>query len=37
MCVTRPQLFTQALLQACWSVTADRADGRQPGLTGTAL
>jgi 3-oxoadipate enol-lactonase len=37
MCVTRPQLFTQALLQACWSVTAGRADGRQPGLTGTAL
>jgi pimeloyl-ACP methyl ester carboxylesterase len=37
VCVTRPQLFTQALLQACWSVTADRADGRQPGLTGTAL
>jgi 3-oxoadipate enol-lactonase len=37
MCVTRPQLFTQALLQACWSVTADRADSGQPGLTGTAL
>jgi pimeloyl-ACP methyl ester carboxylesterase len=37
VCVTRPQLFIQALLQACWSVTADRADGRQPGLTGTAL
>jgi pimeloyl-ACP methyl ester carboxylesterase len=37
VCVTRPQLFTQALLQACWSVTAARADGRQPGLTGTAL
>jgi 3-oxoadipate enol-lactonase len=37
MCVTRPQLFTQALLQACWSVTADRADRGQPGLTGTAL
>jgi len=37
MCVTRPQLFTQALLQACWSVTAGRADSGQPGLTGTAL
>ena len=37
MCVTRPQLFTQALLQACWSATADRADSGQPGLTGTAL
>jgi 3-oxoadipate enol-lactonase len=37
MCVTRPQLFTQALLQACWSVTAARADSGQPGLTGTAL
>jgi len=37
VCVTRPQLFTQALLQACWSVTASRADATQPGLTGTAL
>ena len=37
MCVTRPQLFTQSLLQACWSVTAARADGSQPGLTGTVL
>jgi pimeloyl-ACP methyl ester carboxylesterase len=37
VCVARPQLFTQALLQACWSVTAARADGNQPGLTGTAL
>src|SRR6478736_1832084 len=37
VCVTRPQLFTQSLLQGCWSVTAARADGRQPGLTGTAL
>ena len=37
VCVTRPQLFTQALLQACWSVTADQAHGTQPGLTGTAL
>jgi hypothetical protein len=34
VCVTRPQLFTQSLLQACWSVTAARADGTQPGLTG---
>src|SRR6201985_809887 len=37
VCVTRPQLFTQSLLQACWSVTAARADGTQPGLTGTML
>ena len=37
VCVTRPQLFTQSLLQACWSVTAARADGTQPGLTGTVL
>ena len=37
VCVTRPQLFTQPLLQACWSVTAARADGTQPGLTGTVL
>jgi 3-oxoadipate enol-lactonase len=37
VCVTRPQLFTQALLQACWSVTAAQADAGQPGLTGTAL
>ena len=36
-CVTRPQLFTQSLLQACWSVTAARVDGTQPGLTGTVL
>jgi len=35
--VAMPQLFTQALLQACWSVTAARADDGQPGLTGTAL
>jgi len=37
MCVTRPQLFTQALIQACWSVTTARAGQAQPGLTGTAL
>ncbi|HEX3308219.1 MAG TPA: alpha/beta hydrolase [Streptosporangiaceae bacterium] len=37
VCVTRPQLFTQSLLQACWSVTAARADGSEPGLTGTVL
>jgi pimeloyl-ACP methyl ester carboxylesterase len=37
VCVTKPQLFTQSLLQACWSVTAARADGTQPGLTGTVL
>ena len=37
VCVARPQLFTQALLQACWSVTAARGAQAQPGLTGTAL
>jgi pimeloyl-ACP methyl ester carboxylesterase len=37
VCVTRPQLFTQALVQACWSVTEARTDAGQPGLTGTAL
>jgi pimeloyl-ACP methyl ester carboxylesterase len=37
VCVARPQLFTQALLQACWSVTAARGAHAQPGLTGTAL
>jgi hypothetical protein len=37
VCVTRPQLFTQTLIQACWSVTAARGDRTQTGLTGTAL
>src|SRR5215475_431113 len=37
VCVTRPQLFAQSLLEACWSVEAARADGSQPGLTGTML
>ena len=37
VCVARPQLFTQALLQACWSVEATQAGRGQPGLTGTAL
>ena len=37
VCVTRPQLFIQALLEACWSVEAARAGQQQPGLTGTAL
>jgi len=37
VCVTRPQLFAQALLEACWSVTAARAGQEQTGLTGTAL
>jgi 3-oxoadipate enol-lactonase len=37
VCVTRPQLFIQALLEACWSVEAARAGHEQPGLTGTAL
>jgi 3-oxoadipate enol-lactonase len=37
VCVTRPQLFVQALLEACWSVEAARAGQQQPGLTGTAL
>jgi 3-oxoadipate enol-lactonase len=34
VCVTRPQLFAQALLEACWSVEAARAGHEQ---TGTAL
>jgi 3-oxoadipate enol-lactonase len=37
VCVTRPQLFVQALLEACWSVAAARAGQEEPGLTGTAL
>jgi len=37
VCVTRPQLFTQALIQACWSVTAAHGRRTQTGLTGTAL
>jgi pimeloyl-ACP methyl ester carboxylesterase len=37
VCVTRPQLFTQALIQACWSVTAGRDGRTQTGLTSTAL
>ena len=37
VCVTRPQLFIQALLEACWSVEAARAGHEQSGLTGTAL
>jgi pimeloyl-ACP methyl ester carboxylesterase len=37
VCVTRPQLFAQALLEACWSVAAARAGQEEPGLTGTAL
>ncbi len=34
VCVTRPQLFAQALLEACWSVEAARAGHEQ---AGTAL
>jgi pimeloyl-ACP methyl ester carboxylesterase len=37
VCVTRPRLFTQTLIQACWSVTAARGDRPQTDLTGTAL
>jgi len=37
VCVTRPQLFAQTLIQACWSVTAARGDPARTGLTGTAL
>src|SRR4029077_4397658 len=37
VCVARPQLFTQALLQNRWSVTTARAGQAQPGLTGIAL
>jgi len=36
VCVTKPQLFAQALIQACWSVTAARGRRTQTGLTGTA-
>jgi pimeloyl-ACP methyl ester carboxylesterase len=35
VCVTSPQVFTQALLQACWSVRAGGGQVR-PALTGTA-
>jgi len=37
VCVTAPQVFTPALLQACWSVTASRAGHERPALMGTAL
>jgi hypothetical protein len=37
VCIASPQLFTQALLEACWSVEAARAGHEQPGLMGTAL
>ncbi len=36
VCLTNPQLFTQALLQACWSVEAGRAGQARPALTSTA-
>ena len=36
-CVTAPQLFTKALLQACWSVQASRATHERPACAGTAL
>jgi pimeloyl-ACP methyl ester carboxylesterase len=36
VCVTAPQVFTQALLQACWSVTPDRAGRKRPALMSTA-
>jgi len=36
-CLTRPRLFNQALLQACWSVEAARSGQVQPDVMGTAL
>ena len=36
VCVTKPQLFAQVLLQACWSVEAGRA-GQKPPLMDEAL
>jgi 3-oxoadipate enol-lactonase len=37
VCVTKPQLFAQALLQACWSVEAGPAGHTPPALMDTAL
>jgi 3-oxoadipate enol-lactonase len=36
-CLTRPKLFNQALLQACWSIEAARADPAPSEVLGTAL
>ena len=36
-CLTRPQLFNQALLQACWSVEAARGGHDTSEVLGTAL
>ena len=35
VCLTRPQLFAQALLQACWSVEAARVGQEPPDLMST--
>ncbi len=36
VCITAPQVFTQALLQACWSAEPDRARHKRPPLISTA-
>jgi pimeloyl-ACP methyl ester carboxylesterase len=36
-CLTRPQLFNEVLLQACWSVEAARSGQAQSDVMGTAL
>jgi pimeloyl-ACP methyl ester carboxylesterase len=36
VCITAPQAFTQALLQACWSAEPDRARHKRPALISTA-
>jgi 3-oxoadipate enol-lactonase len=36
-CLTRPQLFNQALLQACWSVEVARPDQAQADVMGPAV
>ena len=36
VCVTGPQVFTQALLQACWSVRARGTGQARPALTSAA-
>jgi 3-oxoadipate enol-lactonase len=36
VCVASPQLFTQTLLQACWSVQAGRTGQARPALTSMA-
>jgi 3-oxoadipate enol-lactonase len=36
VCITAPEVFAQALLQACWSVTSGRAGQERQAATGTA-